>query len=83
MLDEEDDPLPELVLLPPELVLPLPELLLPLPDDAECCWFDCFVLSLADGGPGALGVLLLLLNEGPVLVFDENKLVEVLVLVLF
>lgn len=83
MLDEEDDPLPVPVLLPPELVLPLPELLLPLPDDAECCWFDCFALSLADGGPGALGVLLLLLNEGPVLVFDENKLVEVLVLVLF
>lgn len=83
MLDEEDDPLPMAVLLPPELVLPLPEPLLPLPEDVECCWFDCFALSLLDGGPGALGVLLLLLNEGPVLVFDENKLVEVLVLELF
>lgn len=82
LLDEED-PLPMLVLLEPELVLPLPELLDPLPVDVECWWFDCFALSLVDGGPGAFGVLLLLFNEGPVLEFDENKLVEVLVLVLF
>lgn len=90
------EPLPMLVLLllPPELVLPLPALLLPLPEEDECCWFDScelvaddveeiLVFSLVDGGPGAFGVLLLLLNEGPVLEFDENKLVEVLVLVLF
>lgn len=83
LLDDEEDPLPMVELLPPELALPLPELLPPLPEELECCWFDSFAPSLVDGGPGAFGVLLLLLNEGPVLVFDENKLVEVLVLVLF
>lgn len=83
LLDEVEDPLPMLELLPPELALLPPELVPPLPEEVECCWFDSLALSLADGGPGAFGVLLLLLNEGPVLVFDENKLVEVLVLVLF
>lgn len=82
LLDEEEEPLPMLVLLP--LLFPLPVPLLPLPEEFECCcWFDSFALSFEDGGPGAFGVLLLLLNEGPVLVFDANKLVEVLVLVLF
>lgn len=84
----------ELMLLPVELVLllPLPPLLLPL-DEVECWRFDncellaaaaeeIFMLSLEDGGPGAFGVLLLL-NDEPVLEFEENKLFEVLVLELF
>lgn len=87
-------PVLELLLLPVELVvlLPLPPLLLPL-DEVECWRFDncellaaaaeeIFMLSLEDGGPGALGVLLLL-NDEPVLEFEENKLFEVLVLALF
>lgn len=93
LLEEALELLPVLVLLlpPPELVLPLPALLLPLPVEAEfaSCELvaddveEILVFSFVDGGPGAFGVLLLLLNEGPVLEFDENKLVEVLVLVLF
>lgn len=84
----------EMVLLLLELLLlPLPPLLLPL-DEVECWRFDncelfaaaaeeIFMVSLEDGGPGAFGVLLLLLNEEPVLEFEENKLFVVLVLELF
>lgn len=84
----------EIVLLLLELLLlPLPPLLLPL-DEVECWRFDncelfaaaaeeILMLSLEDGGPGAFGVLLLLLNEEPVLEFEENKLFVVLVLELF
>lgn len=83
LLDEEEDPLPMLELLPPELTLALPEPLPPLPNEVECCWLESFALSLVDGGPGAFGVLLQLFNEGPVFELDENKLVDILVLVLF
>lgn len=41
------------------------------------------LLSFEDGGPGAFGVLLLLLNEEPVFEFEENKLFVVVVLELF
>lgn len=75
------------------LLLPLPPLLLPL-DEVECWRFDIcelfmataeeiLMLSLEDGGPGAFGVLLLLLNEEPVLEFEESKLCVALVLELF
>lgn len=82
-----------LVLLLELLLLPLPPLLLPL-DEVECWRFDncellaaaaeeILLLSFKDGGPGAFGVLLLLLNEEPVFEFEENKLFEVVVLELF
>lgn len=55
--------------------------------DDECIMIGTtglfFMLSLEDGGPGAFGVLLLLLNEGPVLEFEENKLFVELVLEVF
>lgn len=82
-----------LVLLLELLLLPLPPLLLPL-DEVECWRFDncelfaaaaeeILLLSFEDGGPGAFGVLLLLLNEEPVFEFEENKLFVVVVLELF
>lgn len=82
-----------LVLVLELLLLPLPPpLLLPL-DEVECWRFDncelaaaaeeILLLSFEDGGPGAFGVLLLLLNEEPVFEFEENKLFVVVVLELF
>lgn len=41
------------------------------------------LMSFEDGGPGAFGVLLLLLNEEPVFEFEENKLFAEVVLELF
>lgn len=50
--------------------------------DDECIMIGTtglfLMLSLEDGGPGAFGVLLLLLNDEPVFEFEESKLFVVL-----